>query len=173
MRQYKTICAQSFTRLSFLVALCVIFLAAGCGPTSSGGVSQPSTAAVESAEAANALADAVDPTAEHLHDLAGRLLLFRLKTGRMPETLAELDIAQPTDSASGIDPANGTKLIYMPNGPRPAKVPGRLVVVQSSAQPTGRWCLIFRDSSADGQFVTLVQRVPESVFRQISGTDGW
>lgn len=119
--------------------------------------------------------DATNPTAMHLHDLAGRLILYQVETGKLPANLSQLDKRQPAGTRpAAFDPASGKPYLYYPDGPRLQNLPGRLVVCQADAQSTGgRWCLLINDYGHESQVLTYVQRVDESVFIRIKTGGGW
>lgn len=117
--------------------------------------------------------DPTHPTAMQLHDLAGQLILFQVETGKWPAKLSQLD-KRMGGKPAGIDPTSGQPYVYMPDGPRRDKLPGRLVVCQATPQPSGgRWCLLINDYGHEGQVLTYVQRVDESVFERLKTGGGW
>src|SRR5262245_32740388 len=62
----------------------------------------------------------LDPTATHLHDLAGMLLMYHAAHGELPPTLADAEIS------NAADPASGRPYIYTPSGGQPKGLPGRI-----------------------------------------------
>jgi hypothetical protein len=150
------------------ITLALTLSAAGCASsdTASAPIADESDAQRE---------DPTNPTAMQLHDLAGQLILFQVETGKYPAKLSQLDKRQRLGSKpSAIDPLSGKPYLYYPDGPRVAKLPGRLVVCQTDPQPEGgRWCLLINDYGNEGQVLTYVQRVDESVFERIKTGGGW
>lgn len=102
----------------------------------------------------------LDPTAMHLHDVAGRLLLFCAKYDRLPAKLEDLE-PLPGDNGkpSAIDPATGEKFTYTPDGLKPKSLPGRVIAYQAVTKSRGsRWALLFNDKLKEAR----VQRVADS-----------
>ncbi len=154
-------------RLSVVTAL-LLLLATGLTGCSSGTTGQPAPAPQEQASSTNE--ENTNPTAMHLHDLAGELILYQLKTGALPARLSQL----PTGSKAAVDPATGNPYLYYAESPRQPNLPGRLLVCQSTPGPsTGRWALLINDYGSDGKLVTFVQRVDESVFTRLKTGGGW
>lgn len=112
--------------------------------------------------------DVNDPTAAVLHDLAGRLLLYKATNRKMPVELVDLYGGPQSGSSKWakpmLDPASSQPFFYTPNSTRQAGLPGRIILYQPQSQGgAGRWALLFNDESKEGKVVTYVQRVPESM----------
>lgn len=150
----------------FLVLILASF-AIGCASNTENTPSSGSSADAPSEDPTN-------PTAMHLHDLAGQLILFQVENGKLPAALSQLDKRAGAPKPCAIDPASGKPYFYYADGPRLQNLPGRLVVCQSDAQPAGgRWCLLMNDYSSESQVLTYVQRVDESVFTRLKTGGGW
>lgn len=116
--------------------------------------------------------DVNDPTAAVLHDLAGRLLLYKATNQKMPAEL--VDVFGGAESGSStwgkpmLDPASSQPFIYTPDSTRQPGLPGRIILHQPrNPGSLSRWALLFNDQSKDGKVVTYVQRVPESLLPKV------
>lgn len=111
--------------------------------------------------------DVNDPTAGALHELAGKLLLYKAVHRKLPVNLADAsggpDSGASTWAKHLLDPLSDQPFIYAPDSKRHAQLPGRIIIYQPVSQGNiGRWALLFDDQAKDGNVVTYVQRVPES-----------
>ena len=121
-----------------------------------------------------------DPTAIHLHHVAGQLLLYYATHQQLPQRLEDLSLPGKPDipgsdpvseTPPAIDPATRRPYIYLPAGPllpgaNPDTPVARLVLYQSA--PTnriGRWALVMDARTAEGRLATFVQCLPEAVLR--------
>jgi hypothetical protein len=139
------------------------FLLSGCS-TPSKSAPQPQAPAPDSPN------DNTNPTAMHLHDLAGELILYQVKTGNLPARLSDL----PSSLKATTDPATSQPYRYLSDGPRVPNLPGRILVCQSTPNPSlGRWAILINDYASDGRLITYVQRVDESVFTRLQTGGGW
>lgn len=108
-----------------------------------------------------------DPTVLHLHDVAGRLLLFISTHGGFPKELAQVDGDLGTKGIAGfrpanIDPATGKPFVYAPLAQQSPELPGRLIIYQSVPTLSGeRWGLLVGGTGPRGRMVVYVQRVSE------------
>ena len=152
-------------RLPKIAFLCLSIAALGIG----GCQTTPAVPDAIPPSAADSLAEANDPTAVHLHELAGRLLEFKALNQRLPDKLDDLgDIPGTTPRPAGLDPATGKAFVYLPQGPKFKSLPGRLIVYQStSTGRAGSWCLLINDQNSDGRIVTYVQRVPDEILNPL------
>ena len=136
-----------------LVLMSLMFVLGGCASNPD---APPAVQTVNTPNEEN-----IDPTAVHLHDVAGRLLLFAAKNNRLPATLDDLEML-PGDGGkpSSLDPATGQAFVYSPNAIKPRSLPGRVIVYQAVTKQGGsRWALLFNDHLRE----TRVQRVADSV----------
>lgn len=108
-----------------------------------------------------------DATVQHLHDVAGRLLLFISMHDGFPKELAQVDGDLGTKGIAGfqpanIDPASGKPFVYAPLAQQSPDLPGRLIIYQSAAtRSDGRWGLLVGDNGPRGRMIVYVQRVSE------------
>ncbi len=106
-----------------------------------------------------------DPTAVHLHDLAGHLLLFHFKNGRLPKKLSELESLNRDGGSSRkdlTDPATGQMYAYSPDSQPHAGLNGRVLVYQTvPTNPAGRWALLVSQGPDPDRLILYVARVPE------------
>lgn len=112
--------------------------------------------------------DVNDPTAAALHDLAGKLLMYKAIYRKLPGKLAEM--AGDRQGSGGalakqlLDPISGRPFVYTPDSSRHPMLPGRIILYQPSSQGmVGRWALLFNDQDKNGDVITYVQRVPDSL----------
>lgn len=163
--------------------LLVSLLMAGCSQPKQ---VEPKPTALSQAEALQE--DVTDPTAAALHELAGKILLYIASHKKLPSSLSELAISPvasdpanaPDDAifaqARGagvtsaqkergvfVDPATGRPFVYTPDSARHPRLPGRVIVFQSTSQGSlGRWAMIINDLSSHGEMITYIQRVPDA-----------
>lgn len=115
--------------------------------------------------------EGADATAVHLHEVAGRLLMYASLRGKMPAKLSDVDEGLqgsklPNFQPSAIDPANSKPFVYSADGAPAAGLPGKLIIYQSVATgPGGRWALLISDQGPRGRMVIYVQRIPESALQ--------
>lgn len=108
-----------------------------------------------------------DVTVLHLHDVAGRLLLFISTHGGFPKELAQVDGDLGTKGIAGfqaadVDPATGKPFVYAPLAEQSTDLPGRLVIYQSvPTRQDGRWGLLIGENGPRGRLVAYVQRISE------------
>lgn len=147
-----------------LACVCMSALTTGCQTTDS--KPAPSRAQVKpAAQTAGEPNVNTDPTAVHLHDLAGQLLLFHFKHGRLPRKLSELESPDRESGPSRkdtTDPATGQTYAYSPDSQAHAGLNGRVIVYQSvPTNPAGRWALLVGPGQEPDRLILYVARVPE------------
>jgi len=110
--------------------------------------------------------EVVDPCAERLHDLAGRLLMYRFAEGHLPASLADL----PKSGAEElVCPVSGKGYVYRRNGPAAPGGEGQMVVWDATAcHNGGRWLVTL--AQPGGEAVTAkVVWAPEGAFVKAVG----
>ncbi len=121
-------------------------LAAGCQAPA---VRQPSTV--------------IDPCAERLHDVCGRLLLYCSVNGGLPETLDRLNRVDSGAPLALVCPVSEKPYVYRREG---LSVPGRAgLLVLFDADPVHgglRWGIFVEPGAAGGPLAGRVLPVPES-----------
>lgn len=107
---------------------------------------------------------ALDPCAERLHDLSGKLLMHHAAHGEMPASLADLD--SPGKVAARelrTCPVTHTEYRYDPTGRELPGHPGRLIVYDATpAHDSGRWAVLLIRGRAP--LTTRVVWLPEDAF---------
>jgi hypothetical protein len=110
----------------------------------------------------------LDPCAERLHDLSGRLLLYRFAQGRLPPSLAGL----PPDGAGAAAfscPLSGKPYLYRLDGPAAPGRAGRHVAYDATpCHDGGRWGVAIADGGG-GQVTARVVWVAEESFQTALG----
>jgi hypothetical protein len=143
-------------KVSFTAAALTALVLTGCAASAPA----PAPGAAPGAVAAKKNADLIaDPTANDLHDIAGKLLLYFASHRELP---AELEDAAP----DAVDPASGQPYVYNPQATPLKGLHGKPLVYQAvPTAPGGRWALLVNDVAADKHLVTYVERVPEAALR--------
>jgi hypothetical protein len=163
-RHRVVLVTRSVARIMPLISLSLCLSVTACQTIESKPASSPARAApvknVVREQGANS-----DPTAIHLHDLAGQLLLFHFKHGRLPLKLSELESTDGDGSASRVglsDPATGQAYAYSPDSQAHAGLNGRVVVYQSvPTSSAGRWALLVSQGPDVDRLILYVACVPE------------
>ncbi|HUT59794.1 MAG TPA: hypothetical protein VNA25_18255 [Phycisphaerae bacterium] len=131
-------------RRPWRIVLGALALAAGCNvqeSTPAPPVRRPSTK--------------IDPCADRLHDLCGRLLLHHSLHGQFPQSLNQLEKTGVGDAAPLTCPVSGRPYVYRPSGLRIPNQPGLLIVHDAEASHSGmRWGILM-DEPGSGRPPTL------------------
>lgn len=118
------------------------------------------------AEKAPKSQQALDPCAERLHELAGKLLLFRFAQGHLPSSLAELPKGGATEM---VCPVSAKTYVYRRDGPAAPGWEGRMVAWDATAcHRGGRWVVTLAQP-AGGAVTAKVVWVSEEAFVKAVG----
>jgi len=136
---------------SIRAALVLAALAAGCGT-------------VPATREANPSVDAnLDPCADRLHDISGRLLLYYSVRRQLPQRLADLSETSRAETLQLTCPVSGKPYVYTPEGLVVSGWPGRLIVHDAQPCHTGLCWGILAEAAKPGQPLVLrVTRLPET-----------
>lgn len=118
-----------------------------------------------------------DACARRMHDLCGALLIYHLRHGRLPDTLAALPPppgTAPADHAAALHltcPESGQPYVYLPQGMHlPERQQWIIVHDPLPSHPGYRWAIRLdaassaRGRAESGALVLKVVAVPESAF---------
>jgi hypothetical protein len=85
----------------------------------------------------------IDPCAERLHDLSGRLLFYYSLHGALPAALEDLASADPTPLPPLVCPVSGKPYVYNREGLPVRGRPGRAVLYDAAPTHAGmRWAAL-------------------------------
>jgi hypothetical protein len=103
----------------------------------------------------------IDPCAERLHEICGRLLLYRSSNGALPKTLADLQApgaATPPPEC----PASGKAYVYNPEGLKVPGQVGRLVLYDPSpVHSRMRWGVVVGEGGMGQPLTATVVLLPD------------
>ena len=121
--------------------------------------------------AAPASHSVLDPCAERLHEIAGRLLLYYSVNKRLPASSDELNSMAGDGSALPlICPASGEAYLYRSQGLSVPGQPGKLVLYDATAaHHDGRWGIVVSDNAPGSSLITRVVWIDEAVMRSVPG----
>jgi len=109
---------------------------------------------------------AVDPCAEKLHDISGRLLLYFAEKQQLPAALDDLPGGSGVSAA--VCPVSGGAYVYDREGLRLPGRSGRLIVYDAAPVHGGmRWGVVIGPEGGKGRpLVARVILIPESVVQK-------
>ena len=147
---------RRMSRAALIALASAVCLASGCVSTTP-------------AETRPKVADEIDldPCAERLHDLSGRLLLYYAANRRLPKRLADL----PVPHAPLVCPVSGEPYVYDPEGLVLPDRPGRLVLYDPAPSHLGgRWGITLIRTSPGAPLTTRVVWLREALLRSALST---
>jgi hypothetical protein len=104
----------------------------------------------------------VDPCAERLHDLCGKLLLYHGIHSKLPGTLEELKALGSATLPPLVCPVSGKPYIYHPDGLAIRGWSGRLVLYDAMPSHSGmRWGVLVEDPGSGKTLTARVLLLPE------------
>jgi len=110
--------------------------------------------------------EALDPCAERLHELAGKLLMYRFAEGRLPASLADLPTAGADERTC---PVSGKAYVYRRDGPAAPGGAGRMVAWDATAcHNGGRWVVTLAET-ARGAATAKALWMSEADFQAATG----
>ena len=107
---------------------------------------------------------AIDPCAERLHDVCGRLLFYCSVNGKLPEKLDDLKRVDSSPLPPLVCPVSGKPYLYNKEGlPTPGRA-GFLVVYDAAAVHGGMRWGVWLEAAGEGQPLSgRIVRFPESL----------
>jgi len=107
----------------------------------------------------------IDPCAERLHDVCGRLLLYHAAHKALPESLADLQGPDDQPPTPMTCPASGEPYVYNREGLLIPGRPGRLVLYDPLPHASGmRWGVFAEIADGNQPLAARVILLPESAF---------
>jgi hypothetical protein len=105
----------------------------------------------------------LDPCADRLHEISGRLLLYYSVAGKMPATLPDMKGVDSEPLPPLVCPVSGKPYVYNPVGLPIAGRRGRLVIYDAEPSHSGKRCAILADVGAEDKPLSArVILVPEA-----------
>ena len=108
----------------------------------------------------------MDPCADQLHVLCGRLLLYHSRHRRLPQSLEELAAAQSDSAVSAVCPVSRLPYVYNSRGVLLPGHSGLLIVHDATACHSGmRWGVLVDGAGSRRPFTARVVLLSERVFQ--------
>jgi hypothetical protein len=131
-----------------VLAAVVVAVAAGCQP--------------EAVAPRPATSTTIDPCADRMHDLVGRMLLYLQLYQQWPPALKDLQTVDPAPMPPLVCPASGKPYVYNPGGIEIPGRQGRVILYDESPTHAGmRWCVLAESAGPGAPLTARVIRVPD------------
>ena len=104
--------------------------------------------------------DPLDPVAQRMHDMCGKILAFHMAYSRLPSSVRELCSITAMDVEDTIDPDTGEPFEYRSDGFATVSEAGSVISMASPSENGSRWCIVFDEGTTST--TCRVVRLPAS-----------
>ena len=91
--------------------------------------------------------DPLNPVAQRMHDMCGKILAFHMAYSRLPHSIKELCSITAMDVEDAIDVDTGEPLAYSQDGFAMVAGVGSVISMASPSDDGARWCIVFDEGT--------------------------